>query len=168
MSTMMMDRTQMGLPAMGMPAMGTSAGMPASMPVGPNYLMVPRCTMRFEKCAGGMKIHCVCDDPVACGMMQNLYMMLQNGLCTCCCMMNGMMVCCCSMTMGMCTCELTKDGCVMSCTSGDAKCCAMIQGCCDCLMALCDAGCSCCLMMNNTPVCCGCTMGMTTKTGKAR
>jgi hypothetical protein len=32
----------------------------------------------------------------------------------------------------------------------------MIQSCCDCLMKMCQAGCTCCVMMNGTPVCCGC------------
>jgi hypothetical protein len=67
-------------------------------------------------------------------------------------MMNGMVVCTCNLTMGMCKCEMTKDGCCVTCTSGDQKCCDTIQGCCACLAS----GCTCCLMMNNTPVCCGC------------
>lgn len=97
--------------------------------VGPNSMMIPRCTLKFEKCAGGMKITCSCDDAVACGMLQNLCMMMQNGLCSCCCMMNGMVVCHCALTMGMTTCEMTKDGCRLTCTSGDAKCFATIQAC---------------------------------------
>jgi hypothetical protein len=32
----------------------------------------------------------------------------------------------------------------------------MIQSCCDCCTTMKTAGCTCCLMMNNTPVCCGC------------
>lgn len=167
-STMMMDRTGMGMPAMHMPGMSPASGMPATMPVGPNYMMVPRCTMRFEKCAGGMKIMCTCDDTVACGMMQNLCMMLQNGLCSCCCTMNGMVVCCCNLTMGMCHCEVTDDGCCVTCTSGDPKCCEMIQSCCECLCAMCAAGCACCLMMNNTPVCCGTCPAPAVKSGKSR
>jgi len=155
MSTMMMERTGVGMPHMGMPGMNPANGMPATMPVGPNYMMVPRCTMKFEKCQGGMKIHCHCDDAVACGMMQNLCMMMQNSMCTCCCMMNGMNVCCCSLTMGMWHCEATDNGCVLTCTSGDPKCCEMIQACCDCMHNMCMAGCTCCIMMNNTPVCCG-------------
>jgi hypothetical protein len=71
-------------------------------------------------------------------------------------MMNGMMVCCCNLTMGMCKCEMTDKGCVMTCTSGDAKCCEMIQACCDCMACMLKDGCTCCVMMNNTPVCCGC------------
>jgi hypothetical protein len=156
-NTMMMDRT-MGMPGMGMPGMAPSTvGTPTGMPAGPNYLMVPRCTMKMEKMQGGMKITCSCDDPMACSMMQNLCMMLQGGMCSCCCMMNGMMVCCCNLTMGLCKCEMTKDGCAITCTSGDAECGKMIQACCDCMSTMMAAGCSCCLMMNNTPVCCGTT-----------
>ncbi len=33
-------------------------GAPAATPTGMNVLMVPRCTMTFKKCAGGMKIVC--------------------------------------------------------------------------------------------------------------
>ena len=168
MSTMMMERPQVGMPNMGMPGMAPMTGMPATMPVGHNHLMIPRCTLRFEKCTGGMKITCACDDAVACSMLQNLCMMMQNGLCSCCCLMNGMVVCHCTLTMGMCACEMTNDGCCLTCTSGDAKCCAMIQACCDCLCAMCEAGCTCCVMLNNTPVCCGCTACATPKTSKAR
>jgi hypothetical protein len=32
----------------------------------------------------------------------------------------------------------------------------MIQSCCDCMGTMLKAGCTCCLMLNNTPVCCGC------------
>jgi hypothetical protein len=71
-------------------------------------------------------------------------------------MMNGMMVCCCNLTMGMCKCETTKDGVCITCTSGDPKCCEMIQECCACMACMMKAGCTCCIMLNNTPVCCGC------------
>jgi hypothetical protein len=155
-NAMMMDRTGMAMPGMGMPGMAPSTvGSPAGMPTAPNYLMVPRCTMKMEKCTGGMKITFSCDDPMACSMMQNLSMMLQGGMCSCCCMMNGMMVCVCNLTMGMCKCEMTKDGCMLTCTSGDTECCKMIQACCDCMSTMMGAGCTCCVMMNNTPICCG-------------
>ena len=98
--------------------------------------MVPRCTIKIEKCTGGMKITCTCDDKMACSMMQNLCTMLAGGMCTCCMMMNGMMVCCCNLTMGMCKCEMTDKGCCITCTSGDEKCCEMIQACCDCMSTL--------------------------------
>jgi hypothetical protein len=32
----------------------------------------------------------------------------------------------------------------------------MIQACCDCMATMLKDGCTCCLMMNNTPICCGC------------
>src|SRR5207248_11600168 len=48
-NTMMMDRTGMGMPGMGVPGMGTSPmGSATGMPMAPNYLMVPRCTMTVE------------------------------------------------------------------------------------------------------------------------
>ena len=140
----------MGTAMGGMP-MGTTAGGMA-----PNMVMVPRCKVKVERCQGGMKVTCVCDDPAACAMMQNLCQMLAGGMCGLCCMMNGMMVCMCNLTMGMCKCEMTKDGCVVTCTSGDKACCDMIQSCCDCMTTMKTAGCTCCLMMNGTPVCCGC------------
>ena len=155
-SAMMMERPTMGMPGMTTPAMG---GSPMSGPGGmmsPNMVMVPRCTFKVEKCQGGMTITCTCTDPAACAMMQNLCQMMAGGMCSMCCMMNGMVVCTCNLTMGMCKCEMTKDGVCLTCTSGDAKCCEMIQACCDCLATCLKDGCTCCLMMNNTPVCCGC------------
>src|SRR6516164_529467 len=92
MTSMMMERSTvagmgMGTTGMGSPVMGGTGTMPA------NWMMVPRCTLKFEKCQGGMKITCSCDDKMACSMMQNLCMMLQGGMCSCFCMMNGMTVC---------------------------------------------------------------------------
>jgi len=155
--TMMMERTGMGMPGVGVPGMGTSAlGAATGTPTSPNYVMVPRCTMSFGKCTGGMKVTCVCDDTMACSMMQNLCAMLAGGLCNCCVMHNGMMVCTCTFTMGHCKCETIEKGVCFTCTSGDAKCCDMIQAYCDCLGTLVNSGCTCCMMMNNTPVACGC------------
>ena len=106
--TVMMERTGMGMPGMGVPAMGApTMGGPAAGTTSPNYVMVPRCTMKFEKCQGGMKVTCVCDDKMACSMMQNLCTMMQSGLVSCCMMMNGRMVCCCNLMMGLCRCETT-------------------------------------------------------------
>ena len=156
MTTMMMDRTAMGMHGMGVPGMGTTPmGAPTGTPTG--YMMVPRCdVMKFEKCQGGMKITCACDDKMACSMMQNLCTMLQGGMCSCCVMLNGMTVCTCNLTMGMCKCEMTEAGVTLTCTSGDSKCGEMIQACCDCLSCMMNAGCTCCVMMNSTPVACGC------------
>jgi hypothetical protein len=154
MATMMMDRASMT--GMGATGMGTPMGTTGSMPSTTNWMMVPRCTIKMEKCTGGMKMTCSCDDAMACSMMQNLCTMLAGSMCSCCMMMNGMMVCCCNLTMGMFKCEMTDKGCVITCTSGDAKCCEMIQACCDCMACMLKDGCTCCVMMNNTPVCCGC------------
>jgi len=145
----MMNATGTTTPNMGMPA-----SMNGMTPMTPNMVMVPRCMMRMEKCQDGMKIICVCEDPSACTMMQNLCSMLTGGMCSVCCMMNGMMVCCCNMTMAMCKCEMTKDGCCLTCTTGDKACCEMIQSCCDCVLSCMKAGCSCCVMMGGTPICC--------------
>jgi hypothetical protein len=150
--TLMMERPGMAMPGMGMP--GTAGMMGASQATGPNMVMVPRCTMTFEKCKGGMKINCVCDDKVAAAMLQNLCTMLAGGMCSCCCMMNGMMVCCCNLMMGMCKCEATDTGVCITCTSGDPACSAMIQSCCECMTGMMKAGCTCCMMMGNMPVCC--------------
>src|SRR3954451_16629638 len=118
MKGVMMERTGMGMAGM------TPAGMtsPSMTPTMPSSMMVPRCTYKFEKCQGGMKVTCVCDDQMARSMMQNLCTMLQGGMCSCCVMMNGMMVCCCNLTMGMCKCEMTDKGICVTCTSGDSKC----------------------------------------------
>jgi hypothetical protein len=151
-STMMMERTgMMNMPGLGNPMMGGATAPMAT----PNMLMVPRCKFKMEKCQGGMKVTCTCDDPAACSMVQNLCSMMAGGMCSCCCMMNGMVVCSCNLTMGMCKCEMTDKGVCVTCTSGDKTCCDMIQACCDCLTGMLKAGCTCCLMMNNTPVCCG-------------
>ena len=154
---MMMERTAMGMPGMAAPGMATPGmGAPTGMPAGPNFMMVPRGTIKMEKVSGGMKITCNCDDEMATSMVQNLCTMLAGGMCSCCMMMNGMMVCCCNLTMGMCKTEMTKKGVAVTCTSGDAKSCEMIQACCECMSTMLKDGCTCCMMMNNTPVCCGC------------
>src|SRR5437763_505774 len=153
--TTLMERMPMtGMGTSAMPGMGM--GSPIGMSAGPSMMMTPRCSMKFEKCAGGMKMTCNCDDKVGCSMMQNLCNMLAGGMCSCCMMLNGMVVCCCNLTMGLCKCEMTDKGVCITCTSGDAQCGAMIQSCCDCMAAMLKAGCTCCLMMNNTPICCGC------------
>ena len=151
-NAMMMERTGMGMPGMGAAGMG----MPSAMPATTNWMMMPRCKFKVERCSGGMKVTCSCDDATAAGMVQNLCTMMAGGMCSFCVTMNGMMVCCCNLTMGMCKCDMTKDGVCITCTSGDSKCCEMIQACCDCMACMLDSGCTCCVMMNNTPVCCGC------------
>jgi len=155
-SAMMMERTGMGMAGMGVPGMSTpTLGAPTGTVPSSSWLMVPRCTLKLEKCQGGIKLICTCDDQMACSMMQNLCTMLQGGMCSCYAMLNGMTVCCCNFTMGLCQCQMTETGVCITCTSGDAKCCEMIQACCDCMSTMLNAGCTCCVLMNNTPVCCG-------------
>ena len=157
-SAMMMERTSVGMPGMPFPGVGPPpVGAPTGVPMGTNWMVVPRCTVRLEKCTGGMKIHCTCEDKMACSMVQNLCTMLAGGMCSCCCMLNGMTCCYCNFTVGMCRFEMTESGICMTCTTGDTSCCQMIQSCCDCVSCCMDCGCTCCFMINNTPVCCGCT-----------
>src|SRR4051794_23313668 len=103
MSSMMMERAGMGMPGMGTTGVGPQGmATPTAAPPAMNWMMVPRCTFKVEKCTGGMRITCSCDDKLACSMVQNLCTMLAGGMCSCCCVMNGMVVCCCNLTMGMC------------------------------------------------------------------
>jgi hypothetical protein len=149
MTNMLMERT-----AMNMPTMGTPGTM--STPTGAQWLMIPRCTMKMEKCKDGMKIVCTCDDKAACTMMQNLCSMMAGGMVSCCMMLNGMAVCTCNLTMGICKCEMTPTGVTITCTSGDKTCCDMIQSCCENMTCMLKSGCTCCLCVNNNPICCGC------------
>ena len=153
MTSMMMERTGMSMPAM---AAATGMAAPMSMPANAQWLMIPRCAMKMEKCANGMKITCTCEDKAACTMMQNLCSMMAGGMVTCCMMMNGMAVCTCNLTMGMCKCEMAPNGLSITCTSGDKMCCDMLQACCDSMSCMLKSGCVCCLCVNNNPVCCGC------------
>lgn len=120
-----------------------------------NWCVVPRCQISFEKCKGGLRISCVCDDEVSCGTLQNLCKMLCDGTCSCVCNCNGIQVCQVNLTMGICKCEFTKDGVCITCVSGDKKCCDMLQACCDAMACCCETGCCCYVSFNNTPVCCG-------------
>jgi hypothetical protein len=161
---MLMERAGVGMPGYGIPGMGTpTVGTPTGVPVGTNWMMVPRCTFKVEKCQGGVKMTCQADDKVAASMVQNLCQMLQGGLCSCCVMYNGCTICCYNFAQGMCKFEPTENGCCFTCISGDPQCAQMIQSCCDSLHTCLEAGCTCCLMCNNTPVCCG--YSETCKTG---
>jgi hypothetical protein len=161
---MLMERTGMvGMPGMAVPGIGTT---PVGPPTGMPSMMVPRCTFKVEKCTGGFKITCSCDDKMSCSMVQNLCQMLAGGMCSCCCMMNGMTVCYYNFTMGMCKCDMTEDGVCFTCTSGDTHFGQMIQACCESLSSMMDAGCTCCVLLNNTPVCCGTKFAGKTKAGK--
>ncbi len=112
--------------------------------------------MKVEKCAGGIKLHCHCEDELSCATLQNLCKMLCDGMCSCWCTMNGVCVSQCNLACGICTCEPTKDGVCITCKSGDKACCDIIQACCDCIHACLHGGCYCYVSFHNTPVCCGC------------
>jgi len=120
-----------------------------------NFCVVPRCEIKMEKCTGGMKMHCRCDDEMACATLQNLCKMLAGGMCSCCCTYNGVMMAQCNLVCGMCKCEYTKDGCTITCTSGDKACAEMLQSCCEMMACCMRSGCCCYVCFNNTPVCCG-------------
>jgi hypothetical protein len=151
-SALLMERS--AAPGTGATSVGWQPGATAA-PGLANWCVLPRCEYRFEKCTGGFKVHCNCDDEVAAATLQNLCRMLSDGLCSCCATFNGIAVCQCSFVCGQCKCEYTKQGVCITCTSGDKKCCEMLQSCCDCLSCCCESGCCCYLSFNNTPVCCG-------------
>jgi len=135
----------------GLPSISStpSPGAPAA-----NWMMVPRCDIKIEKCTGGLKLKCSTEDDVACGALQSLCKMLAGGACSCCCTWNGMTVAQCNFCCGNCKCETTKDGVCITCTSGDPGCQSMLQACCECLAHCLKAGCCCYVCFNNTPVCC--------------
>ena len=153
-SAVMMDRTNMGV--QGMTGMTPSnGGMPTMSPTGANYLMVPRCTFRFEKCQGGMKITCVCDDPMARSMMQNLCTMLAGGMCILLLhdeRHDGLLL---QPDDGHVQVRDDRQGLLHHLHHRRSEVLRDDPGCCDCISACCKAGCTCCVMMNNTPVCCG-------------
>jgi hypothetical protein len=151
-SALLVERPGAGTFGFGGPAIG--AASTAAQPGTTNWCVLPRCEMKFEKCAGGCKITCQCDDEVACATLQNLCKSLAGGLCSCCCTCNGIPCCQCNFALCHCQCECTKSGVCITCTTGDKACCDMIQACCECLAACCKAGCCCYLCFNNTPVCC--------------
>ncbi|MEX0678672.1 MAG: hypothetical protein WD063_16450 [Pirellulales bacterium] len=111
--------------------------------------------MKVEKCPGGLKLKCSCDDEISAATLQNLCKMLGDGLCSCSCTLNGISICQCHLACGICTCELTKDGVCITCKSGDKACGEIIQACQECLSKCLEAGCCCYVSFHSTPVCCG-------------
>jgi hypothetical protein len=166
-STMMVERTGMGVPGMSFPGYGPSAvgyGAGQLTQQGVNYVSVPRCTLKVEKVSDGFKVQCVCDDVTACGVMQNLCQALAGGLCCCQVTWNGMTVCSYNCTLGLCRWEVIDRGVCLTCTTGDSKCSSTLQSWCDCLTSMLNAGCQCCFYVQNTPVCCGGVESATSKT----
>jgi hypothetical protein len=155
-STLMMERTGMGVQGVGVPGftaptMGTQPGMH----VGANWFPVPRCTFKFEKCSGGVKFHCHCEDELARSTVQNLCTMLAGGMCSVSVFQNGMTVTCFNFTQGQCKFEPTDHGFCFSCVSGDNHWSQMLQSFCECVGYMMECGCTCCFFISNTPVCWG-------------
>lgn len=150
-SAMLMERTMMG----GSPV-STSPTQPMMGQPTTNFCVVPRCEIKVEKCTGGMKMHCRCEDEMACATLQNLCKMLAGGMCSISCTNNGIMMCQCNLVCGMVKIDYTKDGCTITCTTGDKPSCEMIQCCCETIASCIKNGCCCYVCLNNTPVCCGC------------
>jgi hypothetical protein len=152
-SAVIMERFSAGSSSQSPTQSWQPAGFPAAGPSG-NWCVVPRCKVQFEKCTGGFKIHCRCEDELSCATLQNLCRMLCDGCCSCCCTQNGIQCCQCTFANCHCKCEYTADGCCISCTSGDKQCCAALQACCDCCQKCCENGCCCYVCFGGTPVCC--------------
>ena len=169
-STMMVERTGMGVPGVGFPGYATPAypttgyGTTPFTQQGVNYFSVPRCTFKVEKVNEGFKVQCSCDDPTACSVVQNLCSALSGGLCCCQVTYNGMSVCTYNCTMGFCRWETTDKGVCFWCTTGDSKVCTTLQSWCECFTSMLNAGCQCCFYVNNTPVCCGWSETCSSKT----
>ena len=154
-SAVVMERFAVGSPSHHQQHQWHQGSLQAGQLAGAQWCVVPRCKIEFEKCTGGCKIHCHCEDELSCATLQNLCRMLCDGLCSCSCTQNGLQCCECSFTNCHCKCEYTNDGCCISCTSGDKQCCAALQACCECCNKCCENGCACYVCFNGTPVCCG-------------
>jgi hypothetical protein len=155
-SAVVMERFSLGSPNAAGPGQSWQAqGFPGTAPAQANWCVVPRCKVEFEKCTGGFKLHCKCDDELSCATLQNLCRMLSDGCCSCCCTSNGIQCCQCTFANCHCKCEYTSDGCCITCTSGDKQCCAQLQACCECCEKCCESGCCCYVCFGNTPICCG-------------
>ena len=111
------------------------------------------CEISFEKCKGGFRIHCCCDDLGECAELHCLCEAICEGDCFCCCQRDGKQVCICNLSCGQCKCENTEEGCCITCTGGNAKCCEILQACCDCLECCCKSGC-CCYVCFGDKCCC--------------
>src|SRR4029077_14645971 len=110
-NAVLMDRFTVGTPASTGPGSGQQPGFPTGAPAGTNWCVVPRCKVEFEKCTGGFKIHCRCEDELSTATLQNLCRMLCDGCCSCYCSNNGIQCCQCTFANCHCKCEYTKDGC---------------------------------------------------------
>ncbi|WP_437230499.1 hypothetical protein SH661x_001999 [Planctomicrobium sp. SH661] len=132
-----------------------SAPAPATAPA-TNWCAVPRCELRVEKCKDGVKLHCSCEEEIACATLQNLCRSLAGGQCSVTCQWNGITVFDCKLVCGNCKIECTEEGCCISCCSGDQACCEITQACCEALACCLKNGCCCFVCISGTPICCCC------------
>lgn len=123
---------------------------------GMETMNLPRCEMRLERCEGGCKIYCSCDDANDRRALQAVCEKLAGKMCCMTCSLNGEALCHCCLTCCDRTCECTRtaDGVCIACTSNDGNCCDLIQAMCDCIRRCQECGCECTLCCDETPVCC--------------
>jgi hypothetical protein len=114
------------------------------------------CEFSFEKCKGGFRITCGCDDSLECADMQGLCAAICERNCSICCVRDGIEICNFNLSCCQCLCDNTKDGCCISCCNN--KCCDMLQAICDCLQCCCENSC-CCYVCFGDKCCCfgGCS-----------
>lgn len=126
---------------------------PMSMKMDSTCLL--RCEMRMERCEGGCKITCSCDNADDCCSLQAICEAMAGKMCCMTCSRDGEMICHCSMSCcGNCECKMTADGVCISCTSADCNCADLIQAMCDCIRRCQACGCECTLCFDEKAVCC--------------
>jgi len=80
-SVLTVERPGTSYPGATAPGFGPHAA-PTGAPTGTNWCVLPSCKISVEKSSGGCKVHCSCEDEVACGALQNLCRMLAAGTCS--------------------------------------------------------------------------------------
>ena len=123
--------------------------------VTPNMCDAVQCTLRFEKCKGGFRIHCCCDDQTECPEFQTLCQALCDGNMLCCCMHNGNPIGSINLCCGECECDCASDGCCVTCTGCDKNRCKILRACCDFLEICCKNGGCCNICFSDTCCCSG-------------
>ena len=109
------------------------------------------CELSFEKCKGGFRVNCCCDDSTECAELHDLCEAICDSECSCCCLRDEKQICSFNLCCSQCKCESTQDGCCITCTN--AKCCAMLEAICDCIECCCENGC-CCYICFGQKCCC--------------
>ena len=120
-----------------------------------DMMNLPRCEMRVERCDGGCKIYCSCDDAEDRRALQAAGEKMAGKLCSVSCSLHGEPICHCTFNCCDCTCECTRtaEGMCLTCVSCDPACCEMVQAICDCIARCQECGCDCMLHCGETPIC---------------